>query len=107
MNSKLSQENAGHKTAKDRYAESVNCLSTKGGPGWAAAPLSSGSGPGSKADLFDDRTNDMPDGDVRFLDALGVAGWHPQQQVHLSGQRPARFASQCDQERAAPCPGFR
>ena len=36
----------------------------------------------------------MADGDVRFLDALGVARGHVEQQVHLAGECAAGLARQ-------------
>src|SRR5262250_2247456 len=43
----------------------------------------------------------MADGDVRFLDALRVAGWDVEEQVHFAGERATGLAGESDEIRAA------
>ena len=54
------------------------------------------------AHFLDERTKDMPDGDVRLLDALRVGGRHVQQEINLRAKerrlsrRSARRGSRRD-----------
>ena len=47
-----------------------------------------------KANFFDQRAGNVPDGDVRFLNALRVTRGHVQQQIDFVRERTAGFAGQ-------------
>jgi len=57
-------------------------------------------------ELFDEAASDVADGDVAFLDALGVLRGDIQEKINLAGQLPTRLSGECHEVRAANAPGL-
>src|SRR5574337_700316 len=56
---------------------------------------------GATADSFDEAADDVADGDVGFLDALGVVRWDVDEEVHAREEFAACLAGHSDDEGAA------
>src|SRR5690348_15772121 len=58
------------------------------------------------ADLFDQAADDMADGDVSFLDALGILGGNIDEEIHAGGEFASALAGHPDYERPTGTAGF-
>src|SRR5580700_7623275 len=56
--------------------------------------------------MLDQGADNVADGDVGFLDALGIAGRNVEEDVHFAGERAAGFSRQGDEESSAGAPSF-
>src|SRR5467141_2702561 len=57
-------------------------------------------------ELLNYGAGDMADGDVSFLDALGIAGGNVQKDVHFAGKHAAGFSGEGDEESTASASCF-
>ena len=57
-------------------------------------------------EAFDEGAGDVADGDMGFLDALGVAGGDVEEEIDFAGERAAGFSGESDEEGAASAAGF-
>src|SRR5690348_3932700 len=58
------------------------------------------------ADLFDQAADDMADGDVSFLNALGILRGNINEEIHAGSKLASRFARHPDYERPTGTAGF-